>query len=285
MIVRLNPDIPLVWRSPDTLQAGVDRPLAVIPGMTAALERVVYALRCGIPEEGARRLAEDSGAPRDAVDALVETLRPAFLGARMPGTLPGVVLFDGDGPTTERMLRLMTELGIRPCPPDGEPALAVIVTHYATEPERHGRWLRRDIPHLPVVYGDAEVRIGPLVEPGTGPCLSCLEHHRIDADPAWAAIAIQLLHRRAATETDRNSIIVAAFVTAAVDAFLRTGANPLSAASLVVDAASGALSRRDHLPHAGCGCRALPGTVTVLAGNAAARRTPPSSSKADDVPA
>jgi bacteriocin biosynthesis cyclodehydratase domain-containing protein len=285
MIARLNPDVPLVWRSPDTIQAGVDRPLAVIPGMTAALERVVFALQSGIPEDGARRLAGHSGVPRASVDALFDALRPALRDGGAPVAEAGTVLFDGDGPTTQRMLRLLPELGIRLCAADDEPGLAVIVTHYAMEPERHGRWLRRDVPHLPVVFGDAEIRVGPLVEPGAGPCLSCLEHHRIDADPAWPAIAIQLLQRHSATETVRNSLLVAALVAAMVDAFLRAGANPLSAASLLVDAASGSVSRRDHLPHARCGCRALPGIVTVLAGPAAGRPTLPSSSRADDVPA
>ncbi|RNE59053.1 hypothetical protein EEJ31_11650 [Cryobacterium tepidiphilum] len=287
MIMRLNPAVPLVWRSPDTIQAGVDRPLAAFPGMTAALERVVLALQAGIPEESLRRLATDSGASAARVDSLLTALRPALLAVR-PGPAaagPGTVLIDGDGATTQRMPPLFAELGIRLCPPDEPPGLTVIVTHYAMEPERHGRWLRRDIPHLPVVFSDAEVRIGPLVEPGTGPCLSCLEHHRIDADPAWPAIAIQLLQRRAATETERNSIVVAALVATIVDAFLRTGANPLSTASLIVDPASAALSRRDHLPHARCGCQALPGIVTVLAGTAAAHRMPPSSSTAADVPA
>lgn len=285
MTVRLNPAVPLVWRSPDTLQAGVDRPLAVVRGMTAGLERVVLALQSGIPEASARLLGAHAGVSERRMDALVNALRPALVEAEPPATAPGTVLVDGDGATVQRMLRLLPELGIRPCPADEEPGLVVIVTHYAMEPERHGRWLRRDIPHLPVVFSDGEIRVGPLVEPGAGPCLTCLEHHRIDEDPAWPAIAIQLLQRVAPTETVRTSTLVAGLVTGSVDAFLREHANPLAAASLVLDPVSSALSRRDHLPHERCGCQALPGIVTVLAGSAAATRTPPSSSTAVDVPA
>lgn len=287
MIVRLNPSIPLVWRSPDTIQAGVDRPVAVFSGMTAALERLVLALQSGLPLANARALGIEAGAAEAAVDGLLDALRPALLTVRAGSGAPepATVLFDGDGPTTQRMLRLLPEAGIRPCAPGDEPNLAVIVAHYVIEPERHGRWLRRDIPHLPVVFGDDAVRVGPLVEPGSGPCLSCLEHHRIDADAAWPAIAIQMLRRRAATETGRNSGLVASLVVATIDGYLRSGVNPLSASSLVIDAASAALSRREHLPHERCGCRALPGIVTVLAGTAAANRIPPSSSTAADVPA
>lgn len=289
MILRLNPAIPLVWRDPHTIQAGVDRPLAMFPGMTAPLERVVLGLQAGVPEPVARLLGEEAGASAEAIDALLNALVPALLPLRNTGSAavdaPRSALVEGTGPTAERIGGLLAELGIRSYPPAEEPAVVVLVAHYAMEPERHGRWLRRDVPHLPVVFSDTEVRVGPLVAPGDGPCLSCLEHHRIDADPAWPAIAIQLLRHLAATETEPVSREVAALAAALVDAFLRSGENPLVAASLVIDPATAVVSRREHLPHAGCGCRALPGIVTVLAGSAAADRRRPSSATADGVPA
>ena len=94
----------------------------------------------------------------------------------------------------------------------------MLVGHYVLEPARHRRWLRRDIPHLPVVFSDGEIRVGPLVEPGHGPCLYCLELARVDEDPAWPAIACQLVGRDAPTETARASIDVATHVAGLVQA-------------------------------------------------------------------
>ena len=47
-------------------------------------------------------------------------------------------------------------------------------------------------PHLSVGVRENTGWVGPLVLPGDGPCLGCLEHHRTDRDPAWPLIAAQL---------------------------------------------------------------------------------------------
>jgi bacteriocin biosynthesis cyclodehydratase domain-containing protein len=300
MILRLDPRYPLVWRSPDTIQLGIDRPLAIVPGVTAPLENVIAALRVGVPWSGALMLGRQSGATDAATEALLQALgpalvgqgaRPAALGADRPATAtryaPGrdgtdadgpqpVVQVDGAGPTAERIRRLLSELGITiepSAPAEGSQVqLAVIVEHFVFAPERHNRWLRRDVPHLPVLFGDAEARIGPLVEPGAGPCLTCLELERVDADPAWPAIASQLLRRTAPTETTRLGIQVAATVAGIVHERLFAASNEFAAASLAIDAASLSVRRRAHRPHERCGCRFLPESVIVLAGNAAGFR-------------
>lgn len=283
MILQLNPRIPLVWRTPDTIQIGVDRPLGVFPGMTTALERVVVALRAGVPRSGALLLGQDSGASEAEINALLRTLRPALLdaaGIAPSWAEPAVVCVDGCGPTTDRIRSMVGDLGVTIAPdaPAGPPAaLAVIVGYYVLEPERHGRWLRRDIPHLPVVFSDTEIRVGPLVEPGTGPCLYCLELAHIDADPAWPALAVQLLRRDAPTETPRRSIEVAARVAGIVQDRLRAGTSPLAGASLAIDAQTGVVRRRAHRPHERCACQAPPGNVTALAESAVASPRRPSS--------
>jgi bacteriocin biosynthesis cyclodehydratase domain-containing protein len=302
MILRLDPRYPLVWRTPDTIQLGVDRPLAIVPGVTAPLESVIAALRAGVPRSGALMLGRQAGATDAATTALLQALAPALVGLtpdpRQPGlqtpsitdtwfTAPAadrgrsgtrpVVCVDGVGPTADRLRALLAELGIRvsatPAGDDDDgPALAVLVDHFVFAPERHGRWLRRDVPHLPVVFSDAEVRVGPLVEPGAGPCLSCLELERIDEDPAWPAIACQLLHRTAPTETARLSIEAATTAAGMVHDRVFAASNEFAAASLAIDAESLAVRRRAHRPHERCGCRFLPENVIVLAGNAAGYR-------------
>lgn len=290
MVIRLNPRYPLVWRSPDTIQLGIDRPVVVLPGLTAALENVIAALRGGVPRAGAVMLGRQAGASDAEISALLRALRPALesTSATTAETVlaaPSAVCVDGQGPTADRIRGLLGDLGIPAQATLDDLGLAVVVGHYALEPERHGRWLRRDIPHLPVVFSDSEVRVGPLVEPGTGPCLYCLELAHVDEDPAWPAIACQLLTRAAQTETARISIDVAARVAGLVQDRIVSGRSELAGTSLAIDAATGELRRRAHRPHERCGCRSLPGNVTALAGSAAARRLPPNSARGVDVPA
>jgi len=300
MVIRLNPQYPVVWRTPDSLQIGIDRPLTVVSHVSTSLERVVNLLRVGLPRGSIGMMGREVGATDDELAALLQALRPALIAtgedrideagsptepapasAAAPHTL---VCVDGVGPTADGIARSVAGLGIpvRAASPfdsfSGESsddttqrhysAVAVLVGHYAFDPRRHGRWLRRDIPHLPVLFGDSDVHIGPFVEPGAGPCLYCVELHRIDLDPAWPAIAYQLSDRLAPTETARVSMDVAALVSGIVADRVETGRSEFEAVSLTLDAATGQITRRAHLPHAHCGCRALSGIASVPAGRA-----------------
>jgi len=306
MILRLDPRYPLVWRTPDTIQLGIDRPLAIVPGVTAPLENVIAALRVGVPRSGALMLGRQSGATDAATLALLDALGPALVGLDSeqapPGTEPRAVLpfagrsaapvhpvdhpverpvvcVDGHGPTADRIRGLLAELELTVLTPEDRapqasqlPDLAVIVDHFVLAPHRHGRWLRRDVPHLPVLFSDTEARLGPLVEPGAGPCLTCLELDHVDADPAWPAIASQLLHRTAPTETPRLGIAVAATAAGIAHERVFAASHEYAAVSLAIDAESVTLRRRAHRPHERCGCRFLPESVIVRAGNVAGFR-------------
>ena len=314
MVIRLDPRYPLVWRSPDTIQFGIDRAMLVLPGVTRAQEHVLEALRGGVPRDGAVMLGRQAGGDPDDIAAFLHALAPVLettglesttpettalettalqttaLGATTleatglettpPETGPGIVCVDGTGRTADRIRGLLHDLGIATRLADDDPDLAVVVGHYVLEPARHRRWLRRDIPHLPVVFSDGEIRVGPLVEPGRGPCLYCLELDRVDADPAWPAMACQLLGRDAPTEAARAGIEVATRVAGVVQDRLDTGRSELLAASLVFDAHTGEVRRRVHRPHERCGCRSLPENVTVLGESAAAGQPSPSSARA-----
>jgi bacteriocin biosynthesis cyclodehydratase domain-containing protein len=108
------------------------------------------------------------------------------------------------------------------------------------------------VPHLPVVLTESGVVIGPLVRPGDGPCLHCLELHHRDADPAWPAIAAQLLGRRGHVESaaaaSEAAGVVARIVLGWVD-----GAE-VGRASIRIDAATGERTERTRGTHPDCGC-------------------------------
>ena len=72
------------------------------------------------------------------------------------------------------------------------PDLVVLAAMGAIHPEAGMPWLRRGIPHLPVVVQGHRVQVGPLITGGAGPCLSCMDLLRRDRDAAWPLLLSQL---------------------------------------------------------------------------------------------
>ena len=79
--------------------------------------------------------------------------------------------------------------------PPLQPDLVVLTAMGAIRPGAGEPWLRRGIPHLPLVVQGHRVQVGPLIAGGHGPCLSCLDLHRRDRDAAWPALLSQLTPR------------------------------------------------------------------------------------------
>ena len=67
----------------------------------------------------------------------------------------------------------------------------VTVDAHVVEPLLARRLAQEDVVHLPVVVGEAGVRIGPVLN-GQGPCSTCLDLWERDADPCWPALATQM---------------------------------------------------------------------------------------------
>lgn len=268
MVYRLDPAVPLVWRDPHTLQLGVDRVVCVFPRVSAATERMLAALRTGAARSA---LEVEAGARPDAateVSALLASVSDALEPAETAEPRSRVAV-DGTGPTAERLVRLLREAGHHVVfadrgADDGTIRAAVIVASRVVPPWRHGTWLRQDIPHLPIVFGDDGAEVGPFVD-ADGPCLRCLSLHRRDLDPAWPAIATQLDAHSPAPEPTVLSAHVAAIAAHWVENRVRAGDRSRSATSTRVHP-DGSLTEQEHSPHALCGCRVLPENVTALAG-------------------
>ena len=74
-----------------------------------------------------------------------------------------------------------------------QPGVVVLVADIALDPRRGDLWLRRGVPHLPVVTTGSRAVVGPLVDSATGsPCLWCLDLHRSDRDAAWPTVMAQV---------------------------------------------------------------------------------------------
>ncbi|MCU1584708.1 MAG: hypothetical protein JWM49_1264 [Microbacteriaceae bacterium] len=258
MVLKLDPRFPLLWRDPHSLQFGSDRPVLVLRSVSEPAERVIAALVAGISRSGLGMIARGAGLDDLALHGLLATLAPALENPAAP--VIERVSVCGRGETAGRIADILRRSGtvvtVDGAESDTEVDLAVIVAHFVIEPELHGAWLRRDIPHLPVVFGDRIVQIGPLVRPGTGPCLYCLELHRRDVDDARPAIAAQLWGRTSPAE----SPLVAAEVASLAARFALTRlASPATDAEPAVelDTVTGETNTAGWSPHPACGCIAI----------------------------
>ncbi|TFH51605.1 hypothetical protein E4J66_11305 [Actinomyces viscosus] len=71
------------------------------------------------------------------------------------------------------------------------PDVMVTVDAHVVEPLLARRLAQEDVVHLPVVVGEAGVRVGPVLGRG-GLCSTCLDLWERDADPCWPALATQM---------------------------------------------------------------------------------------------
>ncbi len=275
MLLRLDPDVPLVWRDPFSLQFGVDPARVILRDVSDADERVIAALRSGVTRAGLAMVAKACGVSHADLARMLESLRPLMVEPREADGSRRVAIA-GDGPTARLLAHALGEVSISVSGGSAECDLGVAIGHYVLDPRLYGYWLRRDVPHLPIVFGDGTVTIGPLVEPGATACLYCLEHHRRDADASWSAIASQLWRRRSGAETP---LVVREAATLAARMILRrleSGADVgvASATSFRLDVATGAATRREWMPHPECGCIELPSEALSRIGSAAGSDRP-----------
>lgn len=293
MSPRIDPHLPLVWRTPNELQLGAT-PRVVLSDPGELETGLIAALRHGVSLETAHKIGRGLGGSPAAVQQLLEALAPAFEAGLEAQAAPGtishsiagasrrrradaaasehsrpVIALDAAPAIAARLVEHLAVLGYETVPAADaaieDTALAVIVASWVVAPARHLPWLRADVPHLAVVFDDAGLRIGPLVEPGEGPCLRCLDLARRDDDAAWPVIAAQLTGRPAASCTPRAIHDAVAGAASVVDDRLAHGQQRLREASLRLSRPGERAQLTRHPVHSECGCRAPAGTATAPA--------------------
>ncbi|MHB1063851.1 MAG: ThiF family adenylyltransferase [Georgenia sp.] len=103
--------------------------------------------------------------------------------------------------------------GLRTSARDATCDVVVAVFTGVADPVRLRPLVRSGTVHLPVVVGEVDVVVGPLVERGRGPCSRCLDLHHTAADPGWPAVATQL-RTSAPSRTDAGLAQVGAALAA-----------------------------------------------------------------------
>ena len=285
MVLKLADDVPIVWRTPTSLQLGIDAPRIVLDDVGAGEERLITALRRGISPSGWSMLARDSGVGEDRARDMLAALEGVLSAPATPASGRALVL--GDGPISATLAALLQDAGRLAGPESSSsderrPDLVVLVAPWVVGPEDAQHWLRRDVPHLPVVAADRSVTVGPFVEPGSGPCLYCGHLIRSDADPAWPAIAAQLWGRPAPRLSALTVSAVATFAARRILARLDTG--PASARAWRLADEGGTISASRQHPHPRCSCAAPPESDWAP-GSGLAAPDATTTGRADSVPA
>ena len=138
------------------------------------------------------------------------------------------------------------------------PDVLVVVESGAADPERGQLLVGLGVPHLSVVIREGDAVVGPLVVPGAGPCLRCLDLHRADVDPAWPAVLGELVGPAPADEVGVVAAVCAGLAAAAVLGVV-DGDRPTAGRTYEVGLPDAVPRARDWPVHPLCGCTGLPG--------------------------
>ena len=279
--LRLRPDLPVCWESPDTLRIGFERAHARVVAPTAGQQRLLGVLRTGIAESELPNAARRAGAtPREARE-LLAAVAPACLpqpprgpgGAGGPGGRPPpatrIRVLDAGRPVPGFAAALAHGLGDSavwapqaesPDAPDAHGELIVGIERFLEPLERAQRWLITGTPHLLVRFTDTCVLVGPIVAPQGAPCHTCAVLPVLQDDPAAAVLAAQLVETVPASETAEVGVLAAALAVQLIGAWRRGEPHVGRTCSRVEVAGgrvAGTVERAEVRPHPECACGAL----------------------------
>jgi hypothetical protein len=294
-MLRLDPAHPPLWRTPDTLQFGVDG-RAVLADPLPWQERWLTALQAGAAESELMDVAERFGVPSVTARRFLESLSPVLRTAgddpapvtvvlETPADLPDPVMRSmrvafGDAGVVVTDRRAVAHPDRRRAHTDtdtdadadagaaGRPVTVVVASHLV-DPRRVAALMSADDPHLPIVLRHDRIEVGPLVRPGRTACLACLAAHQRDRDPAWPLVIAQLLGRPS-PDVAASRAAEAALVAARLVSDVRADAWPKRMRSVTLTADPLHRQTRWHRPHAACGCRSPEGNATAASREARA---------------
>lgn len=263
-VYRIRTNKPLLWRTPSSLQVGVDEPVTVVDDIPDNAARLVHALHDGISAHGFDSLRRQLKLPASTATALLEALHPTFQSppeqhrtsiavlsrSRAGAALATQLAHLGAAVTLESQPQPALEQGVD---------LVVLAADYLLDPAWRVSLSATHTPHLPVVFSDSSIQVGPLVRIGDTPCLVCLELAHRDREPHWLSLGSQLW----SLESPLGSAVGGSI--AGLLAALLTGlatASPdwwgaESATALVWHAESNHIVARPHDFHPECLCRGL----------------------------
>lgn len=186
---------------------------------------------------------------------------------RLRDTVPGGLTVHDEGKrfataAVEAVRRAAPEADVSIGQTDAEPDLVVLCTDAPVEPDLRDLLHRRAWVHLLVHLDAQRAELGPLVIPGVTACTRCLDLHRLDRDPAWTLLAVQLLTGARAEPAPEPALAasLAAATCSTVLGYLdgepEPGWSTAADSSWELRAAWPSLRRRTRTPHLDCDCQA-----------------------------
>ena len=268
-MLRINPRLPLLWRTPHEIQIVFASAAATIRNVSEQDERLITTLHDGVSAVTLSATAQHLGVRTEEVAALLEILAPAL---ESPSEPRQRVMVSGTGRGADWLSFTLREAGqdvseneTAKNPPD----LVVVSASMVAHPLDIATWLQRDVPHLIVTWMDTAVDVGPLVVPGVTACWYCVELTRAERDNARRALLTQVSGRPAAAETLPTCLDVSALVARWVSGDIRPAAGVVQRC----DARTGKWSTETFTPHEACSCRTPQGNVTAPVTTARSRLT------------
>lgn len=159
----------------------------IVSGLSEAETRAVLALGPMTAQQWGS--AYTTRPPSTRWPTVVTLLGNAAASVTAPDEAVGAVQVAGTGDVCDSVRDVLQAMGATPS--RTALTLAVLIAAEQVPAAAGSPWHRDGIAHLPVVLGAGRVVIGPLIRPGKGPCLRCLDHYRAAHDPGWAHIAAQ----------------------------------------------------------------------------------------------
>jgi len=195
---RLNSRLPLLWRTPTSCQFGSLDPVAILRDTTVNEERALAVLREGTSLATLRALVGQWHMTPEELDDFLQRIEPALESESPPTPRRRISVVGCDTGRAEIKRALDDEWEVLDGAGESSSTVAdvdlvVIVSDFVVPLAVAGAWLRRDTPHLLVVFDEQAARVGPLIVPGLTPCAHCIDEQRRVSDDCWPAIATQLM--------------------------------------------------------------------------------------------
>ncbi|MFC0503293.1 ThiF family adenylyltransferase [Micromonospora costi] len=202
--------------------------------------RLGAAVAVALAQAGVGQLTVDLAGPVRPADLVGTGIPAADLGRPLATATREAMARAAPGATTAQRrgrVDLVVQLGA------DRPAALVAAGH-----------AQRRQPHLLITVREGVAVVGPMVRPPVGPCLNCVDLHRVDRDPAWPRLAAQL----AAEEPNpavATATLLAATGFAVTEALAQLdGGTPETLGGSMEIHGPRRLRRRGWPPHPGCGC-------------------------------
>lgn len=257
--LQIDPNVQVMWASPTELRFGFDSPRLVLNNPSQQTQRLIDALRIGMPTERFGQIASAYGVGVREQVTLLERLSPVLIDEETASGSPlaGVRVHLLGEKSLPIDAKTLVESAGGVITPNTRPDVTLVFAHFVCSPARVRPLTTRGIPHLPIIFGETSVVLGPFAGVEQNPCLFCVDLAHTDSDPSWPAIASQMLGR---TSPICSSETVAVSIGLAMGLIhrWRSGVNPLDRAQLRIseDIERGIRSTREPvMSHPGCGCQ------------------------------